>query len=542
VSVSRGWGSIPGQVAAFHTPAGEPSIEPSTPSARRILVLSADLGEGHDAAARALAADLTHECPDSEIAVHDGLVALGPLLRRLIRDGSWFQFRRVPWVFGVVYALLMGFAPVRRASHAGMYRIGASGLRRLIESQRPDVIVSTYPGINPVLGRLRRQGLVRVPVCTTVLDLASLEFWAHAGIDLHLVMHDGSSERIAKLAGAGRSHCVRPLVAPAFFERRCQAKTRRSLDLPAGGSVALVTGGGWGIGDLEGAVRSALGAGAAAVVCVAGRNDEARERLLLSFGGEPRVRLLGFTDRMPDLVAAADVLVHSGGGVTCLEGLVAGCPTVLYGMPPGHWRANARGMAALGIARVARSPRELRAVLEAELEPPRTAWFERSMPSAASLVLEAEARANGRPDAPRLSLGRRDRRLAVGNRRDGRRRGEYARPNGEEHQRAEQHRPPEWSHVPALTHQNDREGHRRDDVHDEHNGRDPGRRPALEGGHLAYQAHPGGSGRPEHPQSGRAPGAAADGVGKHLRGDTAPGVRDPGADNDGDARPATQAA
>ncbi|MBA3422222.1 MAG: hypothetical protein H0U12_10095 [Thermoleophilaceae bacterium] len=539
--VSR-WGEYRGEVAAsYHTPTGESSIEPSTP-ARRILVLSADLGEGHDAAARALAADLTRERPDSEVAIHDGLVALGPLLHRVIRDGSWFQFRRVPWVFGVVYALLMGFAPVRRASHAVMYRIGGSGLRRLIESHGPDVIVSTYPGVNPVLGRLRRHGLVRVPVCTTVLDLASLEFWAHAGIDLHLVMHSGSSERIAALAGAGRSRCVRPLVAPTFFEARSQLDTRRSFDLPAVGSVILVTGGGWGIGDLDGAVRSALEAGAAAVVCVAGRNAEARERLLLAFGEEPRVRVLGFTDQMRDLIAAADVLVHSGGGVTCLEGLVAGCPTVLYGMPPGHWRANARGMAALGIARVARSARELRAVLEAELEPPPTAPFERSTPSAASLVFEAEGCANGRSETPRLRLRRRDRRLAVGNGGDGRRRGEYARADGQERQRAEEHRPPEWSPVPALTHQHDREGHRRDDVHDEHHGRDPGRWPALEGGHLAYQAHPGGGGRPEHPQGGRAPGAAPEGVGQHLRGDPAPGVREPGADNDGDARPATQAA
>ncbi|MDQ4071989.1 MAG: hypothetical protein M3088_03795 [Actinomycetota bacterium] len=542
MSVSRGWGSIPGQVGPFHDPAGEPGTEPSRSSARRVLVLSADLGEGHDAAARALAADLAHECPDSEVAIHDGLAALGPLLRRLIWDGSWFQFRRVPWVFGVVYALLMGCAPVRRASHAAIYWVGGTGLRRLIESQRPDVIVSTYPGINPVLGRLRRHGHVRVPVCTTVLDLASLEFWAHPGIDLHLLMHGGSSERIAELAGSGRSRYVRPLVAPAFLEPRSQAETRRSLGLPAVGWVALVTGGGWGIGDLDGAVTAALEAGAAAVVCVAGRNDEVRDRLLLSFSGEPRVEVLGFTDRMPDLVAAADVLVHSGGGVTCLEGLVAGCPTVLYGMPPGHWRANARAMAALGIARVARSPRELRAVLEARLEPPPAASPERSMPSAASLVVEAEAHANGRSEVPRLGLRRRDRRLAMGNGHNGRRRGEYPRPHGEEHQRAEHHGPSEWSHGPPLAHQHDREGHRRDDVHHEHNGRDPGRRPALEGGHLAHQAHPRGRGRPEQPQSGGAPGVASDGVGQQLRGDTAPGVRDTGADNDGDARPAPQAA
>ena len=104
--------------------------------------------------------------------VADGLAALGPFLQRMIRDGSWFQFRRVPWVFGIVYALLMGFAPVRRCAQAFLYRVGAKGLLRLIESHAPDVVVSTYPGINPVLGRLRRGGRLRAPVCTTILDLS----------------------------------------------------------------------------------------------------------------------------------------------------------------------------------------------------------------------------------------------------------------------------------------------------------------------------------------------------------------------------------
>ena len=73
-----------------------------------------------------------------------------------------------------------------------------------IESHAPDVVVSTYPGINPVLGRLRQRGRLSACVCTTVLDLASLEFWAHRGIDLHLVMH-GSTARVDELAGPWRS-------------------------------------------------------------------------------------------------------------------------------------------------------------------------------------------------------------------------------------------------------------------------------------------------------------------------------------------------
>lgn len=516
-------------------------IEPSILSPRRILVLSADLGEGHDSAARALAADLTAEQPATQVVLTDGLAALGPFLQRMIREGSWFQFRRVPWVFGIVYALLMRSAPVRRAAHFCLYRIGGDGLLRLIESHAPDAVVSTYPGINPVLGRVRQSGRLRAPVCTTVLDLASLEFWAHPGIDLHLVMHQGSNRRIEALAGPGRSRAVRPLVAPEYFEARSALEARRSLGLPEVGRVVLVTGGGWGVGDLDGAVRCALDVDVASVVCVAGRNDEVRERLESRYGDDPRVRALGFTDRMRELIAAADVLVHSGGGVTCLEGLVTGCPTVLYGMPPGHWRANARGMASLGVARVARSRAELHAAVGAALEAPAPAAGDASTRSAASLVLEASADGHGDPTV-RLDLGGRLRRFGVsggGNHRRGR---ENGRAPGEQRHAAEQNGSAERGQVPALAHQSARERDRDHDVDHEHERRDPRGGPGLEGGHLAQQAESRGDGRGEHPQEGPAPVAAPDGVGDELRGDAAPGVGQTGAEDDGHVRPTPQAA
>ena len=517
----------------------EPAIEPSIPPPRRVLVLSADLGEGHDSAARALAAGLADEKVATEVVVADGLAALGPFLQRAIRDGSWFQFRRVPWVFGIVYGLLMGFAPVRRGAHAFLYRVGARGLLRLIDSHAPDVVVSTYPGINPVLGRLRRSSRLRAPVCTTVLDLASLEFWAHPGIDLHLVMHRGSNRRIDELAGPGRSREVRPLVAPAYFEACPALEARRSLGLPEVGRIVLVTGGGWGIGDLGGAVRSALDVGVATVVCVAGRNDEVRERLEARFAGEPRVRVLGFTDRMRDLIAAADALVHSGGGVTCLEGLVTGCPTVLYGMPPGHWRANARGMASLGVARVARSPRDLRTALGAALEAPAPAVPYGSTSSAASLVLATSSAGNGDGG---LVLPGRLRRLGVTGGGNRRRRRENGRSAGQQHHPAEQNGSAERGLVPALTHQGAREPDGHDDVDHQDDRRNPGGGTGLEGGHLAQQADSRGHGRCEHPQAGDPPVTSPRGVRDELGGDPAPGVGEAGAEDDGHARPTPQAA
>ena len=72
------------------------------------------------------------------------------------------------------------------------------------------------------------------------------------------------------------------------------------------------------------------------------------------------MRVYGFTDRMPELLAAADVLVHSTGGVTCLEAQAAGTPVVSYGLPVGHARLNTRAMAALHLLRLANDTDQLR--------------------------------------------------------------------------------------------------------------------------------------------------------------------------------------
>ena len=80
---------------------------------------------------------------------------------------------------------------------------------------------------------------------------------------------------------------------------------------------------------------------------------------------EPRVHVYGFTDKMPQLLAAADVLVHSTGGVTCLEAKAAGTPVVSYGLPVGHARLNTRAMAALHLLRLANDTDELREHVQA---------------------------------------------------------------------------------------------------------------------------------------------------------------------------------
>ena len=142
---------------------------------------------------------------------------------------------------------------------------------------------------------------------------------------------------------------------------------RRRLGLPIGGRLVAVSGGGWGVGDLAGAVDAALACDGTEVVVLAGRNEPLRASLETRYSATQRVHVWGFTERMDDLLRAADVAVHSTGGVTSLEALSCGCPLIGYGSSIGHIRVHNRTMAALGLIALADTRAQLEAALRSHL-------------------------------------------------------------------------------------------------------------------------------------------------------------------------------
>ncbi|HMD56154.1 MAG TPA: glycosyltransferase [Solirubrobacteraceae bacterium] len=333
---------------------------------RRVLILSADVGEGHAAAARALAEQIEASPQPAEVTVIDGLAAMGPLLRPVVEDGYRVQLRFFPWTYTLVYWLLEHVLPIRALTKWLLCGFGSGPLAREIARHEPDVVVSTYPAVTVVLARLRRRGQVKTPTVATITDLTGLFFWAQPGIDMHLVMYGESMPSVERIAGHDSVRLVRPLISAEFLRPRCPIEARRALGLPEAGRVVVVSGGGWGVGDIAGAVREFTHVkDVTSIVCLAGRNEQLAARLRSTFAEQPAVHVYGFTDRMPDVLAAADVLVHSTGGVTCLEARAAGTPVVSYGLPVGHARLNTRAMAELDLLRLANDTRELREHVQA---------------------------------------------------------------------------------------------------------------------------------------------------------------------------------
>jgi UDP-glucose 4-epimerase len=384
------------EAAAAIIPAGEPDAE-SRP--RHVLIISADIGEGHDLPARAVAREFRDEDPDAVVSIVNGLPAMGWFLTYLLRENSAFMFRWVPWWFDFQYRLFMSFAPTRWLALRLLTALGRRGLMRLIRAHNPDVIVSTYPGVTAVLGELRRTGRLKVPCCSSITDLAGMQFWAHPGIDMHFVTHPETIEEVESIAGPGSVRWAKPPTSPAFLAARSRGDARRALGLPMDDTkVIAVSGGGWGVGDLLGATRAALQVPGATVLCLCGRNDKLRSRVSRELGSEPRLRIMGFTDRMGDVLAASDALVHSSAGLTVLEAIIRGCPVISYGFGYGHVRVSNQALERFGLAQVARDVSDIGPALDRALahRPEPDGRFARR-PSTASLILSDERRSRPLP-------------------------------------------------------------------------------------------------------------------------------------------------
>ncbi len=305
--------------------------------------------------------------PTTEVVTVDGVRPLGRLVRWCVERAYREQLRWAPATYGLLYALVLRCAPARWLARTIIVTCGARGLGRLIDTHAPDIVVSTYPATTAVLGALRRRGRLRVPTAAVVSDFAGVALWIDNAVDQHLVMYAQSHDEAALRVGSNRVTCVPPLVDPAFTADRAAAECRQALGLSTEGPLVIVSGGGWAVGDLPAAVRAALKSPDVRVACLAGRDLDARTQLTTCFAGESRVTVLGFTNRMPELLCAADALVHTTAGMTSLEALTCGCPVIAFAAPPGHPRLNADAMATAGLVARADDATQLAGALQSIL-------------------------------------------------------------------------------------------------------------------------------------------------------------------------------
>lgn len=322
-----------------------------------MLIFTAAVGGGHIAAAKALGAALQQAGHD--VVIVDGLGAMSTMLRWIQADFYAWQLEHAPWLYDIFFKAL-ALPSVVKTNRFLIGKLWGDRLLAVIEATQPDSIVSTFPTITAGLGQLKRDRRLEHPVVAVITDYGVHPMWVSPAIDLHLVLDD-TPKRLAERAG-GYAQIMTFPVDPRFRARISRTSARDALGLPQEAYIALIAGGAWGVGRLEETAEQALAAGAFPIV-VTGKNTRLRQRLEQKFAGVDTIRIIGWTDQMPLLMAAADCLIQHAGGVTCLEALATGLPILFFRPIPGHGMLNATLMEQAGVAQWARTRETLTRML-----------------------------------------------------------------------------------------------------------------------------------------------------------------------------------
>ncbi|MFR0355136.1 MGDG synthase family glycosyltransferase [Streptomyces sediminimaris] len=377
-----------------------PAASPQDAAPRRVAIISASVGAGHDGAAAGLADRLAAR--GFLVDRYDFLDLLPARTGRLLRGG---YHRLLTWAPEGYQRL---YAATEHASRPGaVWRaLFRAAQRRTLAALRPDTcaVVSTYPGASQVLGELRRRGLLTVPALTYLTDFSVHALWVAPGIDTHLAVHPVPAAQAHARGAAGvtvTGPVTHPRFTPATAGQRQAARAR--FGLPPHTPLALLVAGSWGVGPVRRAAAEIRQTGIAAPVVVCGHNHALAEQLRRD-GVE---YAFGWTDDMPGLMHACDVLVQNAGGLTSLEAFAAGLPVASYRCIAGHGRTNAAALDEAGLATWIREAAGLGPALTDLLHGPRgkaqrTAGLalHRSAPGPEPAVAAKVAADAGPPPAP----------------------------------------------------------------------------------------------------------------------------------------------
>lgn len=351
----------------------------------RILLLSADFGSGHLSAAKAIASLCRRLDPQCEA---EPLQLKSPTLN-LTSGGYLWLIDFLPSIYRKLYQLPVGW-PLR----ALLVTVLGATVQRAIRQRRPHVIVGTHPFPAGVAAYLRSKGKVDVPVVMALTDFLPHGFWVWKGVDLYCVSSEVSAEALVGL-GVPRSRIA--VTGVAIRPEFCDAATKLARH-PSDSSSrrVLVMGGGLGLGPIVEAVTSlaSIPQPELRLTVICGTNQSLQQELLDQFGDDHRIEVLGFTNRVAELMAQSDLLVTKPGGITCSEAMALGLPMLLLSPLPGHEEENASYLLQTGAALVTNEGQVGARAAEILFGPPETHQQMRSSARQAGRPRAAEAIAN----------------------------------------------------------------------------------------------------------------------------------------------------
>jgi UDP-N-acetylglucosamine:LPS N-acetylglucosamine transferase len=373
---------------------------------KKILILTASFGDGHNAAARNLRDGIELITDDAKVEVLDLFESTYGTLNSLLKQTYQGLVRYAPTVWSGVFTILDNPVLFRRqVDTLGKLR---QSLAAVLRDTEPDVVVSCYPVYAHLIQDIFREHAERpfrfITVVTDSISVCSA--WYRAPSDLFVVANEPTANVLIE-AGVPKHRLKAlgfpvspvfaqerpaPLAAPRHGDRRKvlyvintgKAKTGKSLD-------RLLK-----VPDLD-------------LTITVGRDASLKAKLAERFHDQGRrVSVYGWTNQMPRLLMSHHLVIAKAGGAMVQEAIAARCPMIVNQVIPGQEEGNARLIKKLGLGAVAEGSKEVRDLVEEAFAHKSRRWQEWcdnldkvSRPDAtlriAELVLEEAGHAGGWP-------------------------------------------------------------------------------------------------------------------------------------------------
>lgn len=318
----------------------------------KFLICSVGYGQGHHAAAAALAEEATAR--GYAVRVCDPCALARPAVFRLTQAFYRFCVRRVPWLWQVTYAQT-DTADWRKAVRLPLLGSVKRRIEQLLREEEPDVVLCTYPLYAYMLDALHREGSFHgryVLVVTDALEISRP--WLQSGAPLVSLTDARSADKVK------RQFALSPRIAlPLGFPVR-RAFLPSSVPLPEADNLRVVFGAYRSTREVVRTVRALLAVyPSARITLLAGERLPHLARLLAVEINAGRVAAIFSTERMAELLAVTHLYIGKAGAATLFECYAARVPMLVNFALPGQEQGNLELLLHDGAGLYAESPADV---------------------------------------------------------------------------------------------------------------------------------------------------------------------------------------
>jgi len=322
---------------------------------KKILLLSASAGAGHMRAADALRKVFETHTDVSHVEHWDMLKYTNRVFEHLYGKMYLDLVNKAPAMLGWFYDL--SDTPYKNDKLRVIFeKLNSTRFIRAVKKYSPDLVVCTHFTPAAILSWLGERGEISLAPAITVTDFDCHAMWLVRNYARYFVALPETKAYLTCMGiDASKIEVTGIPIDPIFEIPKDKQETRRSLGLAETTFTILVSAGGFGVGPVEKLLQELLRlTQPLQIVAIAGQSEELKAKLDIiatSATQEPvTLHPVGFTQKMDDYMAAADILVGKAGGLTSSEAMARGLPLCIVNPIPGQEERNSDHLLEAGAA------------------------------------------------------------------------------------------------------------------------------------------------------------------------------------------------